>query len=208
MLEGSGWEALTFPNIDHHTRYALVNEEGQRVLKATVDDSASGLIWRQRISPGDHLWLHWRWKVSNIFEKGNARRKSGDDYPARIYVAFEFQPDKASWWERTKRAAVETLYGDSLPGTALNYIWASSLPQGESVPNPFTEDTRMIAVNSGNKNVGDWMELKRDIVADYRRVFGTAPPPIVGIAVMSDGDNTRERATAWYGDLRLVGGQN
>ncbi len=61
----------------------------------------------------------------------------------------------------------------------------------------------MVAVNSGPQNAGKWMTVKRDIVADYRKAFGEAPPAVIGIAIMSDSDNTGESATAWYGDIRL-----
>lgn len=198
-----GWEPLEFPNIDQLTQYQLVAENGTQVVKATTSGSASGLIARVTIQPSDSLILRWRWKVSNVFEQGNARKKSGDDYPARIYVAFKFQPEKAGFFERAKRQAVEVLFGESLPGNALNYIWANTLPKGEFVANPYTDKTVMIAVNSGTRNVGEWVTVERDIVADYRKAFGEAPPPIVGIAIMSDSDNTGERATAWYGDIVL-----
>ena len=52
--------------------------------------------------------------------------------------------------------------------------------------------------------MGQWVTAERDIVADYRRAFGTEPPPIVGIAIMSDSDNTGESARAWYGDVSLT----
>ena len=102
-----GWEPLEFPRIDRHTRYELVTEDGVQVVKATADNSASGLIARLSLEPGDSLILRWQWKVSNVFDKGDARTKAGDDYPARIYVAFEFQPDKAGFFERAKRKTVE-----------------------------------------------------------------------------------------------------
>lgn len=92
-----GWEPLEFPKIDQLSRYELTTEDGQQVVRATTEGGASGLIARVRLEPADSLILQWRWKVSNVFEKGNAREKSGDDYPARIYVAFEFQPDKAGF---------------------------------------------------------------------------------------------------------------
>mgnify|MGYP001987587632 CR=1 FL=1 len=38
-------------------------------------------------------------------------------------------------------------------------------------------------------------------------LFGETPPAIVGIAIMSDADNTGEQATAWYGDLVLTADQ-
>lgn len=197
------WEPLTFPNIESHTRYELVTENGQQVVKATTEGDASGLIARVRIEPSDSLVIRWRWKVSNVYEKGNARSKSGDDYPARIYVAFEFQPEKAGFFERAKRKTVELLFGEELPGNALNYIWANTLAQGTFIANAYTDKTMMVAVNAGPERTGEWITVERDIVADYRQAFGEAPPAIVGIAIMSDSDNTGERATAWYGDIEL-----
>ncbi|WP_372958772.1 DUF3047 domain-containing protein [Marinobacter sp.] len=199
-----GWEPMEFPDIGRHTRYELSSDPDQgQVVQARADNSASGLIARVSLEPGDSLILRWRWKVDNILEKGDARRKSGDDYPARIYVAFEFEPDKAGWFERAKRKTVSALFGEELPGKALNYIWANRLPQGEMVPNPFTEDTMMIAVSSGEEKLGEWVTVERDIVADYREAFGDDPPPLVGIAIMSDTDNTGESARAWYGNISL-----
>lgn len=198
-----GWEPLEFPRIDRHTRYELVTDDGVQVIKATADNSASGLIARLSLAPGDSLILRWQWKVSNVFEQGDARKKSGDDYPARIYVAFEFQPDKAGFFERAKRKTVEVMFGETLPGNALNYIWANRLPEQSIVANAFTDQTMMVAVNSGPEQTGEWVTVERDIVADYREAFGENPPRIVGVAIMSDADNTGERATAWYRDLVL-----
>lgn len=198
-----GWEPLEFPNISKHSHYELETEDGDQIVRAETSAGASGLIARLHIKPTESLILRWRWKISNIFKKGDARKKSGDDYPARIYVAFQFQPENAGFFERTKRKAAELLFGESLPGNALNYIWANTLPKGEFAANPYTDKTIMVAVNSGKKNAGNWVTVERDIMADYRKAFGGAPPPIIGIAIMSDSDNTGESATAWYGDIRL-----
>lgn len=200
-----GWEPLEFPNIDRHSHYELVQDDGIQVVKAQTSNSASGLIARVRLDPQQRPILEWRWKVSGVYEKGDARKKAGDDYPARIYVAFEFEPDKAGFFERAKRKAVEALAGEKLPGNALNYIWANKLPVDSLVPNPYTESTQMIAVNSGAAQAGEWVTVSRDIVADYEEAFGEAPPTIVGIGIMSDSDNTGESATAWYGDVSLSG---
>lgn len=198
-----GWEPLEFPKIDRHTDYRLVQEDGVQVIEAKTDNSASGLIARLDLDAGDTLTLKWRWKVSNIFDKGDARKKSGDDYPARIYVAFEFEPDKAGWFERAKRKTVETVFGEELPGNAINYIWANQLAEGETVANPYSEETMMIAVTSGKGQAGEWVTVERDLVADYRAAFGENPPNLRGVAIMSDSDNTGDMATAWYGDLEL-----
>jgi hypothetical protein len=199
-----GWAPLEFPNIDQHSRYQLWVENGVQVVKANTAGSASGLIARINVPPQDSLILRWRWKVSNVFAKGDARSKNGDDYPARIYVAFEFQPGNAGFFERAKRKAVEVMFGETLPGNAINYIWANRLPVGEWVNNPYTDKTRMLAVSSGAEKAGAWVSLERDITADYRKAFGEEPPAIIGIAIMSDSDNTGEQASAWYGDIQLI----
>lgn len=199
-----GWEPLEFPDIERHSRYRLVNDNGEQVVEATTDNSASGLIARVSVEPGESLILRWRWKVSNVFEQGDARKKSGDDYPARIYVAFEFEPDEAGFFERARRKAVEVVFGEELPGNALNYIWANRLPKGDAVANPFSDSTMMVAVNSGPHKTGEWVTVERDIVADYKTAFGRTPPRLVGVAIMSDSDNTGEAATAWYGDIQLI----
>lgn len=199
-----GWEPMEFPKIDRHSRYQLTDDDGEQVVMASTDNSASGLIARGSVEPGDSLILRWRWKVSNVYQQGNARKKEGDDYPARIYVAFEFEPDEAGFFERAKRKTVEVVFGEELPGNALNYIWANRLPVGEIVANPFTDTTMMVAVNSGTANTGEWVTVERDIVADYRNAFDREPPKLVGVAIMSDSDNTGASATAWYGDVSLV----
>ena len=198
------WEVLKFPNIDHMTEYRLVQDDGEQVVMASTDGGASGLIARIRVEPEQQLILRWRWKISSVYENGDARSKKGDDYPARIYVAFEFEADKAGFFERAKRKAAALVFREELPGNALNYIWANKLEKGALVPNPFTDTTMMLAVESGNAKAGQWVTAERDIVADYREAFGAEPPSIVGIAIMSDSDNTGESASAWYGDVSLT----
>jgi len=206
-LDGqSGWEPLEFPGIKQHSRYQLVTDDGVQVIRADTSGGASGLIARVSTQPGESLILRWRWKVSNVFEQGDARTKSGDDYPARIYVAFAFQPSKAGWFERTKRKAAAMVFGEELPGNALNYIWANKVPEGTVLANPYTDQTMMVAVNSGSAQAGQWVWVERDIVADYRKAFGEDPPALTGIAIMSDSDNTGETASAWYGDISLIPG--
>ena len=100
----SSWEPMIFEEIERHTRYSLVPapENGATVLKAESKNSVSGLIRKIRIDPRRYPILRWRWRVTRIFPEGNVRKKSGDDYPARIYISFEYDPDKLSLFQRVK----------------------------------------------------------------------------------------------------------
>ena len=197
------WEPLTFPNIDRHTRYFLTRYQGDVVVQAKSHAAASGIIRKLRLNPREHAWLTWRWKIEHVLDKGDLRIKQGDDYAARIYVTFEFEPQQASLWERMAHAVASTSAGRKLPGTTLTYIWANRAPQGTIADNPYSDQVKMIALQSGNAKANQWIVEKRNIAEDYRRAFGREPPPVMGIAIMTDTDNTGESATAYYGDIIL-----
>jgi hypothetical protein len=199
----AGWRPLTFRNIPRHTRYTIVTEDGAAVVKATADASASGLIHPVDADPRRTPVLRWRWKVENLLGKADVARKQGDDYPARIYVAFAYDPGRASLGQRIKYEAARLIYGEYPPHSGLNYIWESKAPVGTVVPNPFTDRVRMIVVDSGGTHLGQWVAHERNVYTDYKQAFGAEPPMISGIAIMTDADNTGEAATAYYGEITL-----
>lgn len=205
-LDGSAWRPLEFRKIHRHSHYALSRVDGTAVVRADTDNSASGLIVRRHIDPRATPVIEWRWKISNTYAKGDAMQKQGDDYPARIYVAFAFEPERAGFFEKAGRAAASVFYKDEIPGSALNYIWANKLARGSIVANAWSDKTRMIAVDSSADQAGAWVTHRRNIIEDYEQAFGHPPPEIVGIGIMSDSDNTGESATAWYGDIVLTAG--
>lgn len=199
-----GWIPLTFPAIPAHTTYALVRDaDGTVVLEARADGSASGLVRKLDLTAEARPILEWRWKAERLIARGDVTRKDGDDYPVRIYVSFRYSPERLTFAERVRYTAARVFYGEYPPHAGINYIWDAKAPVGTVVPNPFTDRVRMIVVESGSANLDTWREYRRDIVADYRRAFGEDPPPISGIAVMTDADNTGESVSAWYGDIAL-----
>jgi hypothetical protein len=200
----SQWQPLTFKNIDKHTGYSLVKDNGKTVIRAESKASASGLIRKISIDPREYQWITWNWKISNIFEKGDVTQKKGDDYPARIYITFEYNPDKLSFFEKTKYKTARLLYGEYPPHAAINYIWESKAPRETMVPNPYTDRVKMIVVESGDEYAGVWREEKRNIYEDYKKAFDEEPPMISGVAIMTDSDNTGESAVAYYGDIYFL----
>jgi hypothetical protein len=200
----AGWVPLTFPHLPRHTSYALVRDaEAGVVVRAEADASASGLVVRLDHDAADRSQLAWRWKVDRPILRSDVTRRAGDDYPVRIYVAFKHVPERVSAFERARHTLITLLYGEPPPHAALNYIWDARSPVGTVVPNPYTARVRMVVVESGTARLGRWLAYERDVLADYRAAFGEEPPPISGIGIMSDADDTGESALAWYGDVTL-----
>jgi hypothetical protein len=195
------WKPLTFKNIEKHTVYSLVKDGETVVVKAESRASASGLIREIKINPKEYPIVQWRWKVGNILKKGDVHRKEGDDYPARIYITFEYDPKKLSFVDRTKYGLVKAFYGQYPPLAALNYIWEGQAAKGTIAPNPFTDRAMMIVVESGEEKLNQWVNEERNVYEDYKKSFGEEPPMISGVAIMTDTDNTGESAVAFYGDI-------
>ncbi len=176
----AGWKDEIFKG---KTVYTLVKEEGRNVLKAHSERAASGLIMKVKLDPRAYPILRWSWKVEHTLKKEDVTRKSGDDFAARIYVAF---PRTFFWQTR-----------------AISYVWAAHMPKGSSAPNPYTSKAVIVAVESGDEKAGQWVTEERNYYEDYRKIFGEEPPKLGAVAIMTDTDDTRDEATAYYGDIFL-----
>jgi hypothetical protein len=198
------WRLVTSPRIPRHTRYVLVSEQSVTVLRAESEGSMSSLARRLEVDPARYPWLRWRWKVENLLENSNMHTRQGDDFPARLYVFFDFDIGRLPFAQRLKIRVARMLYGEEIPLAALCYVWATRHPVGASAWNAYTERVRMIVAQSGPEALGQWVHIERNVAQDYRAAFGEAPARITGIAVASDTDNTGERALAYYGDAEFL----
>lgn len=197
------WTPYTFPKIKRHTVYSIQREGARSYLKAESSGSASGMVYKQKFDVYRYPRLKWRWWVSNVYQKGNVKTKSGDDYPMRVYIAFEYDPDKAGFYQTVRRETAKIIYGQDLPGSALNYIWASREDETGILTNPYAEEVKMIPLERGNQHVGQWRDEEVNILEDYRRAFGTDPPRMATIVIMNDSDNTGEESTSYMDYIEI-----
>ncbi|MBF0467924.1 MAG: DUF3047 domain-containing protein [Desulfamplus sp.] len=195
------WLPLLFKKIKSHTQYTMVDDNGIAVIKAVSRASSSGLRRLVRVDPGKYQIIKWRWKIENIITKSDVAKKSGDDYPARIYITFEYDGSKPGFIEKAKFNAAKAIYGQYPPVAAINYIWDNKADKGLFIPNTYTDRVMMVVVESGTSKLNQWVSHTRNIYDDFKKAFGQEPPLISGVAIMTDTDNTGESATAFYGDI-------
>lgn len=175
----SEWETQEFSD---ETTYELVKIDNRQVLKAISNASASGLVRKIDIDLNKTPYMNWSWKVDGILNNVVETTKEGDDYPARVYIVVS---DGFFFWQTR----------------ALSYAWASKEPMGSSWPNAFTDKATMIAVQSGDKRVGEWVQEKRNILEDIKNLLGIDATSINAVAIMTDTDNSKQSASAYYGDI-------
>ncbi len=197
------WKPFTFPKIKKHTVYTIQIEGASHFLKAESNASASAIVYKDPFNVYDYPRVKWRWKVNNVYEKGEARTKTGDDYPLRVYVMFEYDPGKAATFEKLKYAIAKKMYGEYPPQSSLSYVWASREEGDLFIVSPYTDKALMVILQQGARNVGIWQDQEINVVDDYQKAFGVKPPMRARIAIMNDSDNTGERSISFMEYLEV-----
>lgn len=199
-----GWRVWTLSRFKRPTQYRLVADAGRTVMQAQADASASGLTHEVSVDPREFPLLKWRWKTSALIPGADNRQAHAEDSPLRVIVAFEGDTAKLDFDERMFFNRVRMLTGQQMPYATLMYIWAAGAPKGSLIPNRHTSRIHMVAAESGPDRLGGWQEQIHNVYEDYRRAYGTEPPRIVSVGIMTDTDNTGEKAHGYYGDIEFV----
>jgi hypothetical protein len=143
-------------------------------------DDVQAISRRIRFETGDFPVLKWRWKAVTFPQGAREDIKKKNDCAAGVYVAFK---------------------GTYPFNHILKYAWSTSLPVGTILPSPHGKTTMIFVIESGTAHRGEWITEKRNIRDDYQKAFGSTAPPVEGIALQSDSDNTGTSAVANYADV-------
>jgi hypothetical protein len=197
------WEPLYFPKIKEHSTYTVVSEKGHSFLRTESHSSASAIVYRRTFNVSEYPHMRWRWKVDNVYKKGDIREKSGDDYPIRIYVTFQYDPERASVGERLEYGIAKAIYGKYPPDSTLNYVWTGQEIAERIITSPYTDRAKIIILENGKSAIGTWVKETVNILDDYRAAFGKEPPQTAGIAIMNDSDNTGEMAVSYINYIEV-----
>lgn len=177
--ELTGWETKEFKGI---TRYTTLHDVRAPIIKAESLGTASGMLRKITVDLEKTPYLNWRWRIVNVLTGNDERSKAGDDYPARIYVVVS---GGLFFWNTR----------------AVNYVWSSHQAPDTTWANAYTDNAHMVAVRSGQREADQWLQEKRNVRDDLRKVFGEDIKKIHAVAFMTDTDNTSQAATAYYGDI-------
>jgi hypothetical protein len=192
------WRTVNVSNKPEHTKYTIEKTNDGSYLKAESNKSVLALAYKEEFNVYTYPKVRWRWKVNNVYQNANPETKDGDDYAIRVYVAFKYDPKAStSIGQRLKYGLVNSMYGEYPPQSTLNYVWANSENQKTILTSPYSDTIKLIALEKGSKKVGTWQDEEIDIIQDYKKAFGVDPPPIAGIAVMNDSDNTGQSSVSY-----------
>jgi hypothetical protein len=197
-----GWQPFVLPG-KTKTVYTKQVVDDRWVLHAKAERSASMYRRIVRIEPEQLGTVSFSWKVPLLLDQADVRESETEDAAVRVLLAFEGDSARLSQRNRLLFDLMQSLSGEPPPFATLMYVWDRQADIESLVINQRSDRVRKIVLESGPKNLGQWRSYVRDIRADYRRAFGEDPGALIGVAVMTDGDNTQARVEAWYGEIRF-----
>jgi Protein of unknown function (DUF3047) len=159
----------------------LVREGETEVLEMSSVRSSFGLQRKIALDLGRYRVMSWRWRAEVLPEGGDFRSARKNDQAAQVYVAFSAT-------------------------RAIGYLWDSSAPEGvvgdlPSAP-PFMR-VKVIVLRSGARDRGTWELERRDLRADYERLFGEAMPAVskLGLRLWVNSQHTASCAACAFADF-------
>jgi hypothetical protein len=196
------WKHYKFPG-KTPTQFNYARKDGRDAVAVMAVSSASMLRHQVHIAPADLGRVRFSWNVPELIAQADMASRDADDSPVRIVLAFEGDRSRFSPKDAVLSELARALTGEEMPYATLMYVWCNQRAPGTVITSPRTDRIRKLVVESGPKKLNQWLDYERDIRADYTRAFGEAPGALVGIAIMTDSDNTRSTTQAWYGPVRL-----
>lgn len=193
---------MTFPG-KRASRYSAMTQGGVVGIMAYAQGSASMLKRELRVEPEALTSARFSWRVPQLILDADMAQRHGDDSPVRVVLAFEGDRRLFSTKDAMLSELSLALTGEALPYATLMYVWSNTRKPGTVIVNPRTSRIRKIVVESGASNLNRWMAYRRDIRADFETAFGEPPGALLGVALMTDADNTNATARAWYGPVEI-----
>jgi hypothetical protein len=188
------------------TQFSVVEIDGKRALKVEANESYGNLVHPLQLAT-KAAHLAWQWRVEQLVEGADLRVKSGDDTTLKVCVFFDLSMDKIPFGDRQLLRFARSKTTDAVPGATVCYVWDTQLAAGTTLDNAFTKRMRYIVVRSGAQRLNQWVAERRDVIADFTKLFGAESgdevPPIIGVAIGADSDNTHTKSVGYVSGIAL-----
>jgi len=179
----SGWTGEAF---GRRADYDLVIEAhaGRQVLHLRSRDEHSTIVKdiSGTVALRETPILEWTWRATILPTGGDLRRKETTDQAAQLYVVWPRVPE----WLRSR---------------IIGYVWDSTAPVGTIAKSQKTGTVTFIVLRSGRADLGQWLTERRNVLADYQRIFGEPPENPRALTISIDSNDTHSTAESFIGPI-------
>ena len=180
--ELSNLEVRKVRGAKNKTIYTIGSNENGNFFKAVADNAASGLGKEVKIDLNKTPFINITWKIEKDLPGIKENTKKGHDFAARVF-------------------AVKKTGATPLSNRAINYVFSSNNGIGFSSPSPYTKKSIDNVLASTKKNLDEWVTVKANVKEDFKRFHDLDVDELDGLAIMSDTDNSKMKAIAYYQNI-------
>jgi len=181
-IELSQLEVRKVRGADSKTVYTVGSNEKGNFLKAVADNAASGLGKEVKIDLDKTPFINITWKIEKDLPGIMENSKKGHDFAARVF-------------------AVKKTGATPLSNRAINYVFSSNNVIGFNSPSPYTKKSVDNVLASTKTNLDEWITVKANVKEDFKKFHGLDVKELDGLAIMSDTDNSKMTAIAYYQNI-------
>ena len=180
--EISNLEVRKVRGAENKTIYTIGLNENGNFLKAVADNAASGLGKEVKIDLNKTPFINITWKIEKDLPGIKENTKKGHDFAARVF-------------------AVKKTGATPLSNRAINYVFSSNNEIGSNSPSPYTKKSIDNVLASTKNNLNEWVTVKANVKEDFKRFHNLNVDELDGLAIMSDTDNSKMKAIAYYQNI-------
>jgi hypothetical protein len=200
------WHVVGLPQqTKPFTQFSVVDLDGKRALKVESQEAYGNLVhplnWTTTSAK-----LAWQWRIEQPIEASDLQTKGGDDTALKVCVSFDLSIDKIPFGDRQLLRFARSKTTEPVPAATVCYVWDAKLAAGTALDNAFTKRIRYMVVRSGPQKLNQWTSERRDVTADFIKLFGNESdtvPPIIGVAIGADSDNTKSHSVGYVTGVAL-----
>ena len=167
---------------DNETIYTVGSNEKGNFYKAVADNAASGLGKEVKIDLNKTPFINITWKIEKDLPGIKENTKKGHDFAARVF-------------------AVKKTGATPLSNRAINYVFSSNNHIGFNSPSPYTKKSIDNVLATTKENLNEWVTVKANVKEDFMKFHDLDVNELDGLAIMSDTDNSKMKAIAFYQNI-------
>jgi len=160
--------------------YGIVKENGNYYLKAKSIKAGAQILKKFKVDLNEYPILSWKWRVQKFPGEENNIDKRHQDDGAAVYAVF------SGFFSRKY----------------LKYTWSNHHSKDTQID--YSGSLKIFVLRDSKDKGTEWIEEKRNIFADFKKVFGKNPPKMKAIAILTDSDQTESYAEADYDDFKMI----
>jgi len=164
--------------------FVIVEDGGKRALhlKSKNEGSTISKEVKGKVNLKATPTLEWSWKAVVLPKGGNSCAKAADDQAVQVYVT----------WPR---------FPEQVRSQIIGYVWDSTQPVGTICKSEKTGMVTYIVIRSGAAELGKWHTEHRNVVEDFKKVYGDVPDNPGAVSISIDSNDTNSVAESFVGTI-------